>query len=266
MSGNAVGLVDDRDPGSRGGVRATLARRRGQGSPRRQRRGHRRWASCLSVVGASARRGLPTPNQRMAESLTFTWASDGGSLAILAAVNSFKEEPMRTKTFLSIVGAAAALGTGAVAATGADGAVVVHASFGRRRRRAGSCATSRVRSSRSIAPHARSRSVTASIATPCRPSRSRPARGLTTSPGSARCTRGQIVEVKAVRVNGALSATKVERGGREAEAGDDRGDRGAEAGDDRGHDGAGHDAGDDRGHDGPGHDAGDDRGHGGHDG
>ena len=51
--------------------------------------------------------------------------------------------------------------------------------------------------------------------------------------------KGQRVEVKAVRVNGTLSATKVQRGEREAEAGDDRGDRGAEAGDDRGHDGPG---------------------------
>ena len=173
---------------------------------------------------------------------------------------------MRTKTILSIVGTAAALGTGAVAATGAGAQSSTSAS-----------ASASAQAGRFV------RHIEGPIVAIDRASRTFTVRDrehgnalftVKVTPGTrfnnvarfGALRTGQRVEVKAARVNGALSATKVERGGREAEAGDDRGDRGAEAGDDRGQDGPAHDAGDDRGHDGAGHDAGDDRGHGGHDG
>jgi Cu/Ag efflux protein CusF len=186
-------------------------------------------------------------------------------LAILTAVNSFKEEPMRTKTFLSIVGAAAALGTGAVAATGATAQssstpASAAAQAGRFVRHIEGPIVAIDRASRTFT--VRDREHRNALSTVKVTSNTR----FDNVAGFGALHRGQNVEVNAARVNGALSATKVERGGREAEAGDDRGDRGVEAGDDRGNDGPGHDAGDDRGHDGAGHDAGDDRGHGGHDG
>jgi Domain of unknown function (DUF5666) len=183
---------------------------------------------------------------------------------------------MRTKTFLSIVGAAAALGTGAVAATGATAQssstpASAAAQAGRFVRHIEGPIVAIDRASRTFTVRDREHRNALSTV------KVTPNTRFDNVAGFGALRRGQSVEVKAARVNGALSATKVERGGREAEAGDDRGDRGAEAGDDRGdrgaeagddrgHDGAGHDAGDDRGHDGPGHDAGDDRGHGGHDG
>jgi uncharacterized protein DUF5666 len=172
---------------------------------------------------------------------------------------------MRTKAFISIVGAAAALGTGGVAATGA----VAQSS---------STAASTAAQASRFVRHIEGPIVAIDRASSTFTVRDREHRNTLSTVKVTPSTRfdnvagfgalrtGQRVEVKAVRVNGALSATKVERGNRAAEPGDDRGDRAAEAGDDRGHDGLGHDAGDDRGHDGPGHDAGDDRGHGGHDG
>jgi hypothetical protein len=168
---------------------------------------------------------------------------------------------MRTKTILSIVGTAAALGTGAVAATGAV------AQSSSTPASAPAQATRFVRhiegpivaidhASRTFTVRDREHRNTLSTV------KITPSTRFDNLAGFGALHRGQRVEVKAARVNGALTATKVERaltatkverGEREAEAGDDRGDRAAEAGDDRGHDG-------------PGHDAGDDRGHGGHDG
>jgi Cu/Ag efflux protein CusF len=196
---------------------------------------------------------------------------------------------MRTKTILSIVGTAAALGTGAVAATGA---VAQSSSTA-----ASASASASAQASRFVR-HIEGPVVAIDRAARTFTVRDREHRNALSTIHLTPSTRfdgvaglgglhnGQRVEVKAVRVNGALSATKVERGAREAEAGDDRGARGAEAGDDRGARGAeagddrgargaeagddrgarGAEAGEDRGHDGPGHDAGDDRGHGGHDG
>jgi Domain of unknown function (DUF5666) len=159
---------------------------------------------------------------------------------------------MRTKAFISIVGAAAALGTGGVAASGA----VAQSS---------STAASQAAHASRFVRHIEGPIVAIDRAAGTFTVRDREHRNGVSTIHVTRSTRfdgiagigalrtGQRVEVKAVRVNGALSATKVERGERGAEAGDDRGDRGAEVGDDRGHDG-------------PGHDADDDRGHGGHDG
>jgi Cu/Ag efflux protein CusF len=169
---------------------------------------------------------------------------------------------MRTKTILSIVGTAAALGTGAVAATGA----VAQSSSTPASASASAQATRFVRHIEGpiVAIDRASRTFTV---------RDREHRNAMSTVKVTRSTRfdnvagfsalhtGQRVEVKAARVNGALTATKVQRGEREAEAGDDRG---IEPGDDRGDRGI--EPGDDRGHDGPGHDRGDDRGHGGHDG
>jgi Cu/Ag efflux protein CusF len=172
---------------------------------------------------------------------------------------------MRTKTFLSIVGATAALGTGAVATAGAtaDSSSSPASASAQASRFVGHIEGPIVaidRASRTLTVRDREhRNVLANVAVT-------PGTRFNNVARFGALHTGQIVEVKAVRVNGALTATKVERGGREAQAGDDRGDRAAEPGDDRGHDGLGHDAGDDRGNDGPGHDAGDDRGHGGHDG
>jgi hypothetical protein len=152
-------------------------------------------------------------------------------LAILTAVNSFKEEPMRTKTFLSIVGAAAALGTGAVAATGAT-------------------AQSSSTPAPAVAQAGRFvRHIEGPIIAIDRASRTFTVRD--------REHRNALAIVKVTpntRFDNVAGFGALHRG------------QSVETGDDRGHDGLGHDAGDDRGHDGPGHDAGDDRGHGGHDG
>lgn len=159
---------------------------------------------------------------------------------------------MRPKTILSILGAAAALGTGAVAATGATA------------QSSSSTAASSAQTSRFVR-HIEGPVVAIDRAARTFTVRDREHRNALSTVKVINSTRfdnvagfsalhtGQRVEVKAARVNGALTATKVERGQHEAEAGDDRGDRGIEPGDDRGHDG-------------PGHDRGDDRGHGGHDG
>lgn len=161
---------------------------------------------------------------------------------------------MRPKTILSIFGAAAVLGTGGIAATGAI------------------AQSSSSPASASAQAGAFARHIEGPIVAIDRAARTFTVRdrehgnGLLTIHvtsntrfdgvrGFGALRRGERVEVRAVRANGALSATKVERGDR-AEPGDDRGDRAAEPGDDRGHDGPGHDAGDDRGH----------GGHSGHDG
>jgi Cu/Ag efflux protein CusF len=159
---------------------------------------------------------------------------------------------MSPKTILSILGAAAALGTGAVAATGATA------------QSSSTTAAASAQTSRFVR-HIEGPVVAIDRAARTFTVRDREHRNalstvhVTTSTrfdnlaGLGALRKGQRVEVRAVRANGALSATKVQRGQRAAEVGDDRGDRGIEAGDDRGHDG-------------PGHDRGDDRGHGGHDG
>jgi hypothetical protein len=158
---------------------------------------------------------------------------------------------MRPKTILSILGAAAALGTGAVAATGATAQSSTSA--------AASAQTSGFvrhiegpvvaidRAARTFTVRDREHRNALSTV------KVTPSTRFDNGAGFGALHRGERVEVKAVAVNGALAATKVERGDREAEAGDDRGGRGIEPGDDRGHDG-------------PGHDRGDDHGHGGHDG
>jgi hypothetical protein len=169
---------------------------------------------------------------------------------------------MRPKTILSIFGAAAALGTGGIAATGA----IAQSSSSPATASAQASAFGRHiegpivaidRAARTFTVRDREHRNALSTVHVTRNTRFDGVRGF----GALR--KGQRVDVRAVRANGALSATKVERP-RAAEVGDDRGDRAAEVGDDRGNDGPGHDVGDDRGHDGAGHDAGDDRGHGGH--
>jgi hypothetical protein len=181
---------------------------------------------------------------------------------------------MRPKTIISIVGAAAALGTGGIAATGAIA-------------QSSSTAASPSAQANRFVRHIEGPIVAIDRAARTFTVRDREHRNPMSTvkvtaktrfdnlAGFGALHKGQRVEVKAVRANGALSATKVERGqragevgddrgtDRAAEVGDDRGDRAAEAGDDRGADRAA-EVGDDRGHDGPGHDAGDDRGHGGH--
>jgi hypothetical protein len=159
---------------------------------------------------------------------------------------------MRTKTILSIVGTAAVLGTGAVAATGAvaqssSTSASAPAQATRFVRHIEGPIVAIDRASRTFTVRDREHRDALSTV------KVTPSTRFDNVAGFGALHRGQRVEVKAARVNGALSATKVERGEREAEAGDDRGDRGIEPGDDRGHDG-------------PGHDRGDDRGHGGHDG
>jgi hypothetical protein len=160
---------------------------------------------------------------------------------------------MRSKTILSIVGAAAALGTGGIVATGATAQSSstqspASAQAGRLVRHIEGPIVAIDRAARTFTVRDREhRNVLSTI-------KVTPSTRFDNVAGFAALHQAERVEVKAARVNGALSATKVQRGGREAEAGDDRGtDRAAEAGDDRGNDG-------------PGHDAGDDRGHGGHDG
>jgi uncharacterized protein DUF5666 len=160
---------------------------------------------------------------------------------------------MRPKTVLSIFGAAAALGTGGIGATGAiaqsssspASASAQASAFGRHIE---GPIVAIDRAARTFTVRDREHGNGLSKVHVTRNTRFDGVRGF----GALR--RGQRVDVRAVRVNGALSATKVER------------PRAAEVGDDRGNDGPGHDGGDDRGHDGAGHDAGDDRGHGGHDG
>ena len=158
---------------------------------------------------------------------------------------------MRPKTILSILGAAAALGTGAVAATGATAqssttaAASAQASGLVRHIEGPIVAIDRAARTFTV----RDREHRNALATVKVTSSTR----FDNVAGFGALHRGERVEVKAVRANGALAATKVQRGAREAEAGDDRGGRGIEPGDDRGHDG-------------PGHDRGDDHGHGGHDG
>src|SRR6185437_7529577 len=170
---------------------------------------------------------------------------------------------MRTKTILSIVGTAAALGTGAVAATGAvaessSTAASAPAQASRFVRHIEGPIVAIDRASRTFTVRDREhRNALSTIHVT-------PSTRFDGVAGLGALHKGQRVDVKAARVNGALTATKVERGEREAEAGDDRGDRAIEPGDDRG--ARGIEPGDDRGHDGPGHDRGDDRGHGGHDG
>ena len=154
---------------------------------------------------------------------------------------------MRTKTILSIVGTAAALGTGAVAATGAvaqssSTPASAPAQATRFVRHIEGPIVAIDRASRTFTVRDREhRNALSNV-------KVTPSTRFDNVSGFGALHTGQRVEVKAARVNGALTATKVERGVREAEAGDDRGDRTAEAGDDRGHDGPGHDAGDDRGH------------------
>jgi hypothetical protein len=182
---------------------------------------------------------------------------------------------MRSKTILSIVGAAAALSTGAVAATGATA-------------QSSSTSASSSAQASQFARHIEGPIVAIDRAARTFTVRDREHRNALSTVHVTRNTRfdgvagfgalrsGQQIDVRAVRANGTLSATKVESSGRgaqvrdsrgthrEAEPGDDRGaDRRAEPGDDRGVD-RGAEVGDDRGHDGPGHDRGDDRGHGGH--
>jgi len=153
---------------------------------------------------------------------------------------------MRSKTILSIVGAAAALGTGAIAAGGATAQLSstqapTSAQASRLVRHIEGPIVAIDRAARTFTVRDREhRNVLSTI-------KVTPSTRFDNVAGFAALHKGQRVEVRAARVNGALSATKVERGGREAEAGDDRGNDGP-------------------GHDGPGHDAGDDRGHGGHDG
>jgi Domain of unknown function (DUF5666) len=170
---------------------------------------------------------------------------------------------MRPKTILSIVGAAAALGTGAIAATGAiaqssSTAASASAQTSRFARHIEGPIVAIDRAARTFTVRDREhRNVLSTV-------KVTPSTRFDNVAGFGALHRGQRVDLRAVRANGALSATKVERGGREAEVGDDRGtDRAAEVGDDRGADRAA-EVNDDRGHDGPGHDAGDDRGHGGH--
>lgn len=147
---------------------------------------------------------------------------------------------MRPKTILSILGAAAALGTGAVAATGAtaqsstSAAASAQASGFVRHIEGPVVAIDRAARTFTV----RDREHRNALATV----KVTPSTRFDNVAGFGALHRGERVEVKAVRVNGALAATKVERGEREAEAGDDRG------------------------HDGPRHDRGDDHGHGGHDG
>jgi hypothetical protein len=180
---------------------------------------------------------------------------------------------MRSKTIISIVGAAAALGTGGIAATGAIAessttAASVSAQASRFVRHIEGPIVAIDRAARTFT--VRDREHRNALSTVKVTAKTR----FDNVAGFGALHKGQRVEVKAVRANGALSATKVERGqragevgddhrDRAAEVGDDRGDRAAEVGDDRGADRAA-EVGDDRGHDGPGHDAGDDRGHGGH--
>lgn len=176
---------------------------------------------------------------------------------------------MRSKTILSIVGATAALSTGAVAATGA-------------------VAQSSSTSASTSAQSAFARHIEGPIVAINRAARTFTVRDREHSNGLATVHvtgntrfdgvrgfgalhKGQRVDVRAVRANGTLSATKVEPAGRSASTsvlfGTNRGiHRAAEAGDDRGHDARGHDARghDVRGHDRRGHEAGDDRGHDGH--
>jgi hypothetical protein len=158
---------------------------------------------------------------------------------------------MRSKTILSILGAAAALGTGAVAATGATAQSSTSAPASAQTsgfiRHIEGPVVAIDRAARTFTVRDREhRNALASV-------KVTPGTRFDNVAGFGALHSGERVEVKAARVNGALAATKVERGEREAEAGDDRGDRGIEPGDDRGHDG-------------PGHDRGDGHGHGGHDG
>jgi hypothetical protein len=181
---------------------------------------------------------------------------------------------MRPKTVVSIVGAAAALGTGGTAATGAiaqssSTSAPASAQASRFLRHVDGPIVAIDRVARTFT--VRDREHRNGLATV----KLTPETRFDGVAGFGALHKGQRVEVKAVAANGVLSATKVQRGQREAEAGDDRGDRGIEPGDDRGDRGIepgddrgdpGIEPGDDRGHDGPGHDRGDDRGHGGHDG
>ncbi len=158
---------------------------------------------------------------------------------------------MRPNTIISIVGAAAALGTGGIAATGA---IAQSSSTAASASASASVEASRLvrhiegpivaidRAARTFTVRDREhRNVLATV-------KVTPSTRFDNVAGFGALHRGQRVDVRAVRANGALSATKVERGSRAAEVGDDRGDRAAEVGDDRGHDGPGHDAGDDGGH------------------
>jgi hypothetical protein len=177
---------------------------------------------------------------------------------------------MRPKTILSIVGAAAALGTGGIAATGA----IAQSSS--------TAASASAQTSRFVR-HIEGPIVAINHAARTFTVRDREHRNTLTTvtvtsktrfdrvAGFGALRKGQRVDVRAVRANGALAATKVEPAtgvatGRAAQAGDNRAThREAEPGDDRRNDGLDHDLGDDRGQDGPGHDLGDDRGHGGDD-
>ena len=151
---------------------------------------------------------------------------------------------MNPKTILSIAGAAAALGTGGIAATGA----VAHSS---------STQTPASAQSSRFVRHIEGPIAAIDRAAGTFTVRDREHGNRLSTIHVTRDTRfdgvagfgalrsGQRVAARAVRANGVLTATKVERGDRGAEPGDDRG--AAEVGDDRGHDGPGHDAGDDRG-------------------
>jgi hypothetical protein len=188
---------------------------------------------------------------------------------------------MKSKTILSIVGAAAALGTGGIAATGAIA-------------QSSSTTASASAQASKFVRHIEGPIVAIDRAARTFTVRDREHRNILSAikvtsktrfdhiAGFGALHKGQRVDVRAVRANGALAATKVQRGGwatgRSTEPGDDRGahratepgddrgaDRAAEVNDDRGAD-RGAEVNDDRGHDGAGHDRGDDRGHGGHDG
>jgi Domain of unknown function (DUF5666) len=182
---------------------------------------------------------------------------------------------MRPKTIISIVGVAAALGTGGIAATGAiaqssSTAASTSAQAGRFVRHIEGPIVAIDRAARTLTVRDREHRNVLSTVKVTAETR------FDNLGGFGALHKSQRVGVKAVRANGALSATKVERGQRVGEVGDIRGtDRAAEVGDDRGADrvpevgddrGADRvpEVGDDRGQDGPGHDAGDDRGHGGH--
>jgi hypothetical protein len=155
---------------------------------------------------------------------------------------------MRPKAIISIVGAAAALGTGGIAATGAiaqssSTAASASAQAGRLVRHIEGPIVAIDRAARTFTVRDREHRNALSTVKVTATTR------FDHLAGFGALHKGQRVDVKAVRANGALAATRDDRGDRAAEVGDDRGaDRAAEVGDDRGHDGPGHDAGDDRGH------------------
>jgi hypothetical protein len=194
---------------------------------------------------------------------------------------------MKTRTVISIIGATAALGAGGAAAgASAAGSAAVRSSAAQ---------ASQTRSAGLAASHFEGRIVainrgarTFSVRDVERGRvriRVSPSTRFDRLAGFSALRIGQRVEVRAIRVNGGLVATRVQRNAsnrthasssartgagsrarhndrRDHDLGDDRGQDGAahDLGDDRGQDGAAHDLGDDRGQDGAAHDLGDDRG------